>query len=182
MQSNKANKDYNLTDRLLVEKILGGDNRAFAIIIQQTEALVTQIIFKMINNPHDRQDLVQDIYLKAYQNLSRFIFQSKLSTWIGQIAYNTCINYLRKKSPQLFDHTGDGNDHGNVVIDPGQGAAQLMMQSEMRIVLLNAIDQLPPVYKTFVSLYHQEELSYEEIVEITELPEGTVKSYLYWLG
>src|SRR5260221_12009675 len=86
-----------LPDQLLVEKVLRGDTNSFAVIIKNTERLVAQIIFKMINNPDDRKDIAQDVYLKAFHKLPGFKFQSKLSTWIGQITYNTCLSYLEKK-------------------------------------------------------------------------------------
>ena len=87
----------NTTDRHLVERVLGGDTNAFGIIIKNTENLVAKIVFDTINNDGDRKDIAQDIYLKAYQKLPAFKFQSKLSTWIAQISYNTCIDHLRKK-------------------------------------------------------------------------------------
>lgn len=88
----------NTTDRQLVERVLSGKTRAFGIIVQNTEKLVAKIIFEMIPADGDRKDIAQDIYLKAYQKLPSFKFQSKLSTWIGQITYNTCLDFLRKKN------------------------------------------------------------------------------------
>ena len=105
-----TNKTDTLTDKDLVEKVLRGDTNAFSIIIKNTEALVAQIVFKMIGNEEDRKDLAQDIYLKAYKNLSSFRFGSKLSTWIGQIAYNACTDYLRKKKLVLGGAMFEDND------------------------------------------------------------------------
>ena len=86
-----------LTDQLLIKQVLNGDVNAFGIIIKNTERLVGQIVFKMISDYEDRKDVAQDIYVKAYKGLSSFKIQSKLSTWIAQISYNTCLNYLEKK-------------------------------------------------------------------------------------
>ncbi len=85
-------------DRYLVNLVLKGDNGAFTTIIRNTERLVSQIVFKMIRDTEDRKDLAQDIYLKAYKGLASFTFRAALSTWIAQIAYNTCINHLEKKT------------------------------------------------------------------------------------
>ena len=93
----KTNPGNNKADKYLVDRVLSGDTPAFAAIIKNTEALVAQIVCKMISSPDDRKDLAQDIYLKAFKNLAGFKFQSKLSTWIAQIAYNTCFDHLRKK-------------------------------------------------------------------------------------
>lgn len=89
-----------MEEKDLINRILRGESALFAAIIKQTQGLVAQIVFKLVKNPEDRKDLAQDIYLKTYKNLSTFQFQSKLSTWIGQIAYNTCLAYRnREKLP-----------------------------------------------------------------------------------
>jgi RNA polymerase sigma-70 factor (ECF subfamily) len=171
----QTNTGYNEADKYLVKRVLHGDTAAFAGIIKNTEVLVTQIVFKMISNPDDRKDLAQDIYLKVYKNLPGFKFQSKLSTWIAQIAYNTCYDHLRKKKVLLPDNFEEGHEHyagsDEVILS--------MQQKELSTILKSAIEKLPPVYQTLITLYHQQEISYAEITEITGLPEGTVKSYLF---
>lgn len=178
----------NLTDKHLVEKVLSGDARAFAHIIKNTEGLVTQIVFKMISNPADRKDLAQDIYLKAFKNLSRFQFQSKLSTWIARISYNTCLDYLRKKklllTGDIYEETRTGDEPMDLalhrsVINHGNEGATPMPDKELSLILKTEIDKLPPVFKLLITLFHTEELTYDEIMQITELPEGTVKNYLF---
>lgn len=170
------NNESNLfSDKLLVEKVLSGNTQAFAMIVKNTERLVAQIVRKMTTNEEDQKDLVQDIYLKTYQNISSFKFQSKLSTWIGTIAYNTTINYLEKKKIPLYDID---SLHENKFIQP-ENAEKQIINKENAQMLNNEINNLPPLYKTLVSLYHIEELPNKEIAEITNLPEGTIKSYLY---
>jgi RNA polymerase sigma factor (sigma-70 family) len=172
---NKTNTGNNEADKYLVDRVLSGDSAAFASIIKNTEALVAQIVFKMINTPDDRKDIAQDIYLKTFKNLAGFKFQSKLSTWIAQVSYNTCLDHLRKKK-MVFPGTVDEE---NEMTDPvSDDTNVLIRQRELSGILKTGIEGLPPVYKTLITLYHKEELSYEEIVQITGLPEGTVKSYL----
>ncbi len=162
----------NYTDQQLVKKILRGDSQAFGAIIKNTERLVAQIVFKMINNAEDRKDITQDIYLKAYKNLSGFRFDAKLSTWIAQIAYNACLSHLDKKTfllpgdPAAFDKPLDLPEW-------------IMPAKERSGIIQSAIAKLPPVFKTLITLYHNEDLSYGEIQQITSLPEGTIKSYLF---
>jgi RNA polymerase sigma-70 factor (ECF subfamily) len=165
-------------EKALVASILDGNRQAFATIIKNTEALVAQIVFKMIPDAEERKDVVQDIYLKAFHHLPGFQFKSKLSTWIAQIAYNTCLHYLRKKKPFLLhDHEQWETHNEQAGTTPHPEAA--LFQKELVAVLAAEIDQLPPVYKTIITLYHNEELSYEEIATITQLPQGTLKSYLF---
>lgn len=165
-----------------------GDRNAFSVLINNTETLVAQIVFKMVSNAEDRKDIAQDIYLKAFKNLAGFKFQSKLSTWIAQISYNACLNYLERKKLLLVNDFGyeDSNEEDG----PGfmsqwqtQAATNVaetaIAQKQLLKILGTEIDKLPPVYKTLVTLYHNEEMSYEEISSVTQLPEGTVKSYLF---
>jgi RNA polymerase sigma-70 factor (ECF subfamily) len=173
-------------DQLLVEKVLRGDTGSFAVIIKKTERLVAQIIFKMISIPEDRKDLAQEVYLKVYKNLRGFQFQCRLTTWIAQITYNACINHLRKKKLVLVD---DGSTMGseNEVIEMLQNklhagrndSEAFLFKKELAQILQAEIEKLPPLYKTLITLYHNEELSYLEIAEITGLSEGTLKSYLF---
>lgn len=164
-----------LSDKVIVSNILNGNIQDFAMVITQTEKLVTQIVSKMTANADDQKDLVQEIYLKAYQNLSHFQFKSKLSTWIATIAYNTTVNYLQKKKIPIV-----GNEkvmEGELTIS--ENPASALIKTEANEILYVEINKLPPLYKTLITLYHLEELSNKEISEITGLPEGTIKSYLY---
>ena len=181
-------KADNLNDQSLVENVLGGDTNAFKVIIKNTEGLVAQIIFKMISNTEDRKDIAQDIYLKAFQKLERFRFQSKLSTWIGQITYNTCLNYLEKK--KLFLHNDKHNEDNESYYEEletlnnkvdlfSNETEKIFFKKEVSEILKVEMEKLSPVQKTLITLYHNEELSYSEITEITGLPEGTVKNYLF---
>ena len=166
----------NLDDRELVAKILHGDSRVFAVVIRNTERLVTQIVYRMISVPGDRKDIAQDIYLKAFHKLNGFKFQCKLSTWIGQIAYNTCLKYLEKKRLVYLE------DYEMAAEAPGAGQPgpePLLEQKELSGILQKAVGGLQPLYRTLITLFHTEELSYEEIAFITGLPQGTLKSYLF---
>jgi len=177
-----------LSDKNLVERVLSGDTRAFGIIIKNTEGLVTQIIYKMIPNEEDRKDISQDIYLNAFHKLSGFKFQSKISTWIGQIAYNRCLSYIEKKK-LIFpgyqnedgEYTGDEIESlsAAVVFDSSYQTEVIIFQKQISSILKAEIEKLSPIYKTLITLYHNEELSYDEIAGITNLPSGTVKSYLF---
>ena len=159
-------------DKKLVQRVLDGDTYAFAAIVKNTERLVALIIFKMISRAADRKDIAQDIFIKVFRDLPNFRFESKLSTWVGQVTYFTCLKYLEKKQLVLV------KDYGEEYETASQDIEQLLHKKETREILANAIENLPPVYKTLISLFHQEEMSYEEIVNITGLPDGTVKSYL----
>ena len=176
----------NPADKHLVDRVLRGDTRAFGIIIKNTESLVAQIVFKLIPVAEDRKDLAQDIYLKAFHNLAGFKFQSKLSTWIARIAYNSCLSWLEKKklvlpgnlhedeethessSPGIYNHSSvESNSEKN------------LSQKELTHILRKEMEGLPAIYQTLITLYHHESMTYGELSQITGLPEGTVKSSLF---
>ncbi len=170
-----------LADQRLVKSVLNGDRNAFGLIIKQSEGLVAQITFKMISSPGDRKDIAQDVFLKAFKNLPGFKFKSKLSTWIGQIAYNTCLHYIEKKKLVLPDNFGKDGElpAGHIGEDLQNDSEEILFNKELAGILHLEIERLKPLYKTLISLYHQEDLSYAEIAEITSLPEGTVKNYIF---
>lgn len=172
-------------DQILVASILAGEPHAFRELIDRTEKLVAQFVFKMIPAAAERKDIAQEVYLKVHQNLPGFRFQSKLSTWIGQITYNTCLHYLEKKRPVLLEHffydtpkePGDGIAFRR---EPGENETEnKWYERELKGIIEGAVSQLPPLYQTLIGLYYQEELSLSEICEITGLPDGTVKAYLF---
>lgn len=175
----------NPADKELIDRILRGDNRAFGIVIQNTERLVAQIVFKMIPVAEDRKDLAQDIYMKAFHNLARFKFQAKLSTWIAQIAYNSCLSWIEKKKLLL---PGDIREDEmtrvsteNRYNEPANSSEseRRLFHKELSDILRNEIDNLPAIYQTLIVLFHHESMSYEDLSQITGLPEGTVKSSLF---
>lgn len=169
-----SNENNHFSDEVIVTTILNGDVQEFALLVKNTEQLVAQIVRKMVSNEDDQKDLVQDIYLKAYKNLPGFQFNAKLSTWIATIAYNTTVNYLQKKRIPIIGME-QTQEHFFATTDNSE---QRTIKREAIMLLQTAIAQLPPLYRTLITLYHLEELSIKEITEITQLPEGTIKSYL----
>jgi RNA polymerase sigma factor (sigma-70 family) len=176
----------NPADRHLVERVLRGDTRAFGVIIKNTENLVAQILFKMIHVTEDRKDLAQDIYMKTFHNLAGFKFQSKLSTWIAQIAYNSCLSWIEKKKlvlpgdlhedEKMFETTEARLYHNSAVGSPTEN---LLSRKELSGILRKEIEGLPAIYQTLITLFHHESMTYQELSQITGLPEGTVKSSLF---
>lgn len=170
-----GNENSLSSDKAIVAGILSGNTQGFAVIVKSTEKLVTQIVRKMTVNEDDQKDLVQDIYLKVYQNLSSFQYKSKLSTWIANIAYNTTINYLQKKKIPILDIETNLESKSTL----SENIEMAIYKKERLDILDIQLNKLPPLYKTLLTLYHLEELSNREISDITKLPEGTIKSYLY---
>ncbi len=170
----------------LVRLILKGNIKIFEEIINKYQRLVLSIAVRFTNNQYDREEVCQEIFIKVYQNLSGFNFNSKLSTWIGKIAYNHCINYVTKNSKYSTTDSIDGlNENGNLRSNKSQfeninsTINNDFEEKEIYILVKNNINRLPELYQTILNLFHIQEMSYKEISEILTLPEGTVKSYLF---
>ncbi|MBC7186000.1 MAG: sigma-70 family RNA polymerase sigma factor [Calditrichaeota bacterium] len=160
-------------------RVLAGDRQAFCQLVKEFEGLVGHIVFRMIKEPEERQDLCQEVFLRVYRHLPEFRGDCKLSTWIAQIVYNSCLNWLQKKRPQLYD--GDGADGLSLDELPGSHPSpeEAATRQDLRERLEREIMGLAVPYRTVLTLYHVEDMSYEEIGRVTGLPQGTVKSYLF---
>jgi RNA polymerase sigma-70 factor (ECF subfamily) len=166
-----------IDDRSLVTLVASGDRQAFKLLIKQHERLVAHMVGRLIDRHEDREELCQDVFLKVYEKIGEFNFQSKLSTWIGTIAYRHGINHLRKKKIELKD-ISEERDQGHHFIDTNN-LSETLEDNEMNALVIKFIDNLSPQYKLVLTLYHLDSMSYPEIGEITGMPEGTVKSYLF---
>ena len=175
------------TERELVEQVLDGDRDAFLAFINRYERLVKHVVFRMVDDERDREELCQDVFMRAYRYLDGFRFDSKLSTWLARIARNTCLNHLEKKEMPLYADqapTPDGESPDaraalNRVEDPGADVSQTTVDREQQDVVRRGIESLAEHYRTALTLYHLEGMSVSQISDVMDNPEGTVKSHLY---
>lgn len=174
------NRDRTLKeDRILVREVLDGHGEAFGDLIKRYRRLVSHIVYRMILNAEDRNDICQDVFIKAYRSLSRFRFEAKLSTWISRIAYNTCLNHLQKKREELLDECLLEAESIDSMPADNAGPDAILAARDISQRLRAEIEQMPIAYRTVLTLYHLEEMTYAEIGDVMDLPEGTVKSYLF---
>jgi RNA polymerase sigma factor (sigma-70 family) len=164
-------------DQALVSQVLDGDMKAFRLLIKQHERLVAHMIGRLVKKDEEREELCQDVFLRVYDKLGEFNFQSRLSTWIATIAYRYAINHLRKKKMMFTDIPEEESFTKNFVEE--ENPESLAEEKDMDGFVLKLVEQLPVHYKTILTLYHVEGMSYPEICEVTNMPEGTVKNYLF---
>jgi RNA polymerase sigma factor (sigma-70 family) len=159
----------------LVRRIISGERQGFRLLIERYQRLVLHMAGRIIRNDTELEDLCQDIFIKIYQELPKFRFQSKLSTWIATVAYRTAINYAKKKKIPVSDLAENALEHHQTAITP----ESLYSQKTLKELIHKHVDKLPVHYRTVLTLYHLEDMNYKEIGEITQMPEGTVKNYLF---
>lgn len=172
---------------VLIERVLDGDQKASRELIEKYQRLVCHVVFRMVSNATDRDELCQEVFIKVFRQLHTFRAEAQLSTWIGKIAYHTTVNYLRKRKIPLYDDLTPGpsqqgtagDSRVDSVADQPRDSSEWMEETQQNRAIHAGINQLPPVYRAIITLYHLQDMSYREIGEILELPEGTVKSYLF---
>lgn len=164
-------------DQAFVSRVKSGDKQAFRLLIQQNERLVSHMVGRLIKQNEDREELCQDVFLKVFEKISEFNFQSKLSTWIATVAYRHAINHLRKQKMEHIDWPDDETWTDRFV--ENSNPEGILTEKDMDHWILKLVDQLPIQYKTVLTLYHLDGMNYAEIGAVTEMPEGTVKNYLF---
>ena len=166
---------FSMDDSELIGQILNGNMNAFTFLVKRYQKLVIHIAGRLIQRQDELEDVCQDVFLKVYQNLGKYRNECKLSTWIATIAYNTAINYLRK-----YKKVDEVNPDDSIALrNLTDFKPDKYEQADLHRYVREQIELLPVHYRTVLTLYHLDEFSYQEIEQITGMPEGTVKSYLF---
>lgn len=160
-----------MDDHQLVKQVLAGNDAALKLLIERYERLVAHMVARVVNEDMDREEICQDVFIKVYEKLGTFKFDSKLSTWIATIAYRNAVNFAKKKKIEQVDI-----DSVNFKIGSEDNPTE---EVDMTAFIHKLVDQLPVNYRTVLTLFYLDGFSYPEIVEITEMPEGTVKNYIH---
>ena len=159
-----------------------GDEKAYSDLTQKYQKPLYFHVCKMIRNPDFAEDLVQDIFLKAFKSLKNYKNDYALSTWLYRIATNHTIDYLRKKKLETLSiHADDSDDtHATIQLaDEDSFTDEPMIRRERKNKVHEAIDQLPEKYREVILKRHIEEKSYQEIAEEMDIPLGTVKAHIF---
>jgi len=167
-------------DRQLVASVLARAPGAFERLVSRHQALVWHMVFRMVQHPEDARELSQDVFLRVHERLHQFRAESSLATWIGRVAFSVATRHLQRKRLPIVDQAMDEDEAPawEQVAD-GFDLAAACADAETMQLLQAAIDKLPTLQRTLVTLYHLDELGVGEIAAITDLPEGTVKNYLF---
>lgn len=170
------------TDAEIVQVVLEGDKNSYARLVSAYGERIINYLARMTGNRYEAEDLAQEAFVRAYLALPSYKPEYKFSTWLFKIATNLCLNYLKKRKRLLHmeDYQDDEGQAMWVVPDanPQGDPVRATQHREAQRHIQKAIGQLSPAYRTVVVLRHVQGLSYQEIVEITGLPMGTVKSRL----
>ena len=172
----------------LVERLLARDERAFNELVLEFGGRIRSLVARMIGNPSEAEELTQEVFIQVFKAIGSFRGESKLSTWMYRIAVNLCKNrskYLKARHAGKTDAIEDVAERADLQEVRGANVAQIERPDEMvagrqvEVIVQRAIQQLEESFRECLVLRDVEELSYEEIEQITGLALGTVKSRIH---
>lgn len=167
-----VNSVSEVSDSEVVERVRAGETDAFRFLIERYENKLLRYARKFLLNSDDSRDLVQDVFMKAYANLRSFDTKRKFSSWLYRIAHNEFINALKKRSIFPTIPLPDTD-----IILPSllsRTVEEAAIDREARRDIDRGLDELDPKYREPLILYYFEELSYQEIADILQIPPATV--------
>jgi RNA polymerase sigma factor (sigma-70 family) len=177
-------------DKLLVQRARGGDQLAYNELIKRHKHGVERLIRPMVRSASsdEVEDLVQEALTKAMLHLNSYSEEYAFSTWLYRIATNHAIDYLRRRKLNAFSisappssgspkHEDDGKEYE--ISDSSWVPEDVMLADERTALIEQAIEQLPENYKRIIRLRHSQDMEYEEIARVLNLPMGTVKVHLH---
>jgi RNA polymerase sigma-70 factor, ECF subfamily len=170
-----------VSDRELVAIAVNGFDGSFEELVRRYQRPISAYVYRMVGNYESALDLTQEIFIKVYNSLNRYRAEFKFSTWIYKIAHNAAVDHLRRSATReqslVIGPEGDSFDLPleSARLSPEQESERKERRGEIEAV----VRALPANYRELIILRHSQDLSYEEIVEVTGLPLGTVKNRLF---
>src|SRR2546428_12057661 len=170
-----------IADQELVASAVTGLEGGFEELVRRYQRPISAYVYRMVGDYEAALDLTQEIFIKVYGSLSRYRPEFKFSTWIYKIAHNAAIDHLRRnvgRERSLIN--GTESDNYDLPIEcEGLSPEQQSEREERRMEIESVVRSLPTAYRELIVLRHSQDLTYEEIVDVTGLPLGTVKNRLF---
>ena len=172
-------------DRELLHAVLEGDSTAYRGLVEKYQGRVYSMVYGMVRNREDARDLTQEAFVKAYRNLQGFRLEASFYTWLYRIAMNLAIDHTRKRKRREvagFDEsvaTKDA-DGGIDAVHHGDSPSKALERKQLLRRIMDGMQKLSDDQRQVILLREVEGLSYKEISEVMEIPEGTVMSRLFY--
>ena len=170
-----------LSDAELIGVSIKGREDSSEELVRRYQRPIAGYVFRMLGDYDASLDVTQEVFIKVYNSLHRYSSDYKFSTWLYRIAHNATIDHIRRNSYNTL----------SLETETADGAYQLQIESrdpspekererkEWRAEIDTVVKRLPPAYRELILLRHSQDLSYDEIAEVTGLPLGTVKNRLF---
>jgi RNA polymerase sigma factor (sigma-70 family) len=174
IDNRKGGDKLDASDIEIINQCIGGDVESFEHLVNRYKKLVFNTAYRMMGNREEAEDVTQEAFIRIYNSLSRYNPEFKFSTWALKITTNLCLDYLRKRKGETLPI----DEQFNICDDEPNPEEQYVRKENQRMVL-EAINKLPEKYKEFIILFHNRNLSYQEIMDITGESLTIVKNRLY---
>lgn len=170
-----------IADAELISTALNGREESFEELVRRYQRPIVNYVYRMLGDYDASLDVTQEIFIKVYNSLSRYSSEYKFTTWLYRIAHNAAIDYMRRQNPnqQSLEMENDEGNYQLQIESPNPTPEQERERDEWRMEIESVVKCLPNNYRDLIILRHSQDLSYEEIAEITNLPLGTVKNRLF---
>jgi RNA polymerase sigma factor (sigma-70 family) len=176
--SANAKKDFEL-----VQLAIEGDQKAYTDLMEHYKKPVYSTALKLVNNKDDAMDITVETFAKAFSNLKKYSSDYSFSTWLFRIATNNCIDFLRKKKAHVIFVDIKADEYELVpelqiksdVPNPEENSIQKQQKEQIKLI----IEKLPSKYQILITMYYFDDMSYEAISAMLDIPSGTVKGRLY---
>lgn len=178
----KSTQDHN-NDNILVARVRNGDKQAFNLLVAKYQYRIRSLVSRLVSDPLEQEDIVQDAFIKAYRAIGRFRGDSAFYTWLYRIAVNTAKHHLvsAARRPPIQDI--DVGDMAPMRAPPRlveDNTPEIIRQNDQLVqTIKRAIDELPEELRQAITLRELEGLSYEDIAEAMNCPIGTVRSRIF---
>jgi RNA polymerase sigma-70 factor (ECF subfamily) len=166
-----------ISDQHYIDKILRGETNAFTALVDRYKDMIFSLSLKMLKNREEAEEVAQDTFIKIFNSLSKFKGDSKFSTWIYKIAYNTCLDRLRKNKKEDLNISID--EFSAHLIKTMDNALSALEDKERKQTIQNCLNLLPGDENFLLTLFYFEEQSLEEIGKIMSINANNVKVKLF---
>ncbi|HVB75859.1 MAG TPA: sigma-70 family RNA polymerase sigma factor [Ktedonobacteraceae bacterium] len=173
-----------LSDGLLVQQSLAGDREAFEILVHRYHDVLFHLVYSLLRDYHETYDILQDVFLQLYLSLDTIRVEASLKAWLSRVAHNRCIDRLRRKRPGYFSELAatcreDEPPILDALADTSPLPEELVERQEAQRCLYEAIQALPPRYRSVVCLRWMDGMSFFTIGQKLAIPETTAKTHFY---
>ncbi|HZV13361.1 MAG TPA: sigma-70 family RNA polymerase sigma factor [Candidatus Kapabacteria bacterium] len=167
-------------DNAIIQRILAGNVHAYAELVNRHKARGMTLAMRMLNNREDAEEALQDAFVRAFRALPKFEMKSSFATWFYRIVFNVCSSALQKRGETFVISLEDEEEGLAFAVPPSDSSPDVHAESaEFNRIVGEEIGRLPAAYRAVVTLFFVQDMSYDEIVEVTGMPLGTVKTHLF---
>lgn len=169
------------TEREIIEQVRAGNTRRYALLVDRHKDRALTLACRIVGHREEAEELVQDAFVRAFRSLDQFRGEAKFGTWYYRILYNLCMTRVtrrRGKSEQMS--VLDENELDRLQVEADEPSIdERLEQRELNELIADEINSLPEKFRSVVTLFYIQEMSYEEIVSVLKEPIGTVKTNLF---